>query len=584
MALALALQRFLDSQFPDDLPDAVLLAGVVARKDEAAFAALVRRHGPMILGVCRRLLGDTPEAEDAFQATFLVLLAKAGGLTHPDQLAGWLHNVARRCALKALRQRQRQRRRQKRLDELPVPSKQQEEDAFLRAVLDEEIAALPHPFREAVLCCWVEGATRATAARQLGVAEGTVGSRLARARERLQARLRGRGIELGVVTLTAAVSRALLAQTMVLFRAYGLAGSSATLPIGVAGLTQGVLLTMQLSMLKKASLVGVLLLSGIGFGGWIVAQEGGTGNPAQGSASDNFTETGEAERLALLTQKRVPTSIEDRLEQLEAQARQMEDQAFALLSQAKQLRSGLNTLRLAMVPRTPQDRAKRATLEPERQALQEPERQALLEQARAAEALALNALDVAKSKAVTRQEQARQQKRALEAARAQKAGRDKIATLERAVRKAVATARAAEAELDAKQYQLAEQRAVREQREQPPKALRFLQQQEQKSQRAEEALQRERYSRSIQSAQQQWREGERRTRIELKNLDAKRVLEMLKKLHFQDPLGSPNVKLTIDTASNSLWIDGQLDEAMAIIQTVRELQKLWAKNKAKENR
>ena len=150
------------------LSDAELLERFVAGRDEAAeaaFAALVERHGVMVLGVCRRVLGNRDEAEDAFQATFLVLARKAAAIARREQLASWLHGVARRAALDARARATRQKAREKRLGAmLPVEPPDQTMASELRTILDEELARLPERHRAAIVLCELEGLSRREAA------------------------------------------------------------------------------------------------------------------------------------------------------------------------------------------------------------------------------------------------------------------------------------------------------------------------------------------------------------------------------------------------------------------------------------
>ena len=183
---------FTGEVYPPD--DRTLLDRFVRGRDEAAFEALLIRHGPMVRGVCRRLLGRSQDADDAFQATFVVLLLKARRVEHADRLAPWLAGVATRVALKA---RVQAARRQARLGTVPVsaiaPSRDHD---FLDVMplLDAEIARLPAKLRAAVVLCLVEGATAEDAARRLACPVGTVRSRLARGRDALRARLTRRGV------------------------------------------------------------------------------------------------------------------------------------------------------------------------------------------------------------------------------------------------------------------------------------------------------------------------------------------------------------------------------------------------------
>src|SRR5438132_2397832 len=179
-----------------DRSDAELLRRWAADREEGAFAALVRRHGPMVLRVCRRVLGHEHDAEDAFQATFLVLARNTASIRKREALADWLHGVAYRTAMKAKRGAARRRSHEARVRALTpeaVPSPRWDE---VQAVLDEEVRRLPEPFRAAFTLCVLEGKSGPQAAAELGCKEGTVSSRLTRARERLRRQLGRRGIQL----------------------------------------------------------------------------------------------------------------------------------------------------------------------------------------------------------------------------------------------------------------------------------------------------------------------------------------------------------------------------------------------------
>jgi RNA polymerase sigma factor (sigma-70 family) len=182
---------------PESATDRELLHRFVAHREESAFTALVERHGPMVLDVCRRVLHDSHEAEDACQATFLVLARKCGSLRQPELLANWLYGVAYRSARKAQRQRVRYCAHAMR------GASMQATDATadliwkdLRPVLDEELERLPAKYRAAVVLCYLEGLKVEEAARQLQCPRGTILSRLARARQRLSSRLAMRGLAL----------------------------------------------------------------------------------------------------------------------------------------------------------------------------------------------------------------------------------------------------------------------------------------------------------------------------------------------------------------------------------------------------
>lgn len=181
----------------DGMSDQRLLNSFIARRDESAFAALMQRHGPMVLGVCRRVLRDPHDAEDAFQATFLVLARRAGSITNPDALAGWLYGVAYRTSLKARGAVQRRRGRETSGVAADHPDNAGAGDqAHKTAVaLHHELNRLPSKYRVPLVLCYLEGMSNDEAAAQLGCPVGTLRSRLSRARQRLRVKLLRRGLE-----------------------------------------------------------------------------------------------------------------------------------------------------------------------------------------------------------------------------------------------------------------------------------------------------------------------------------------------------------------------------------------------------
>ncbi len=189
------------------LPDAQLLERFVKRRDEPAFAALVARHGPMVLGVCRRLVRDAQEAEDAFQATFLILTRKAASIQRQPLLAGWLYGVACRVAIRLRSQTARRRTREQTDADLTVLAAA-DDGAYseVRPLVHEEVGRLPDKYRSAVVLCYLEGKTNEEAALQLRWPVGSVKSRLARARELLRTRLGRRGLTLSAGLLTTALA------------------------------------------------------------------------------------------------------------------------------------------------------------------------------------------------------------------------------------------------------------------------------------------------------------------------------------------------------------------------------------------
>jgi RNA polymerase sigma factor (sigma-70 family) len=262
----------------DGQSDAELLERFTARRDEAAFAALVRRHGPMVLGVCRRLLGNEADAEDAFQATFLILVRKAAGIGRPAALGCWLYEVALRTARRA-----RARATTRRAYERRVPRMPQHDFTAavawrdLQPVLDAEIGRLPAGYREPFVLCCLQGQTYAQAAKQLGCPRGTVWRRLAAARELLRRRLTRRGLDLPAGVLAAAlaqgqasasVSARLVAATT--GAAVGAAGYA--VPAAVAALVRG-RLGATVSAKAKAVLGIVLALGATWAGAGLLASD-----------------------------------------------------------------------------------------------------------------------------------------------------------------------------------------------------------------------------------------------------------------------------------------------------------------------
>jgi RNA polymerase sigma factor (sigma-70 family) len=184
-----------------------LLLAFVADGEQAAFATLVERHGPMVLRVCRRVLQHEQDAEDAFQATFLVLAARAGAIRKAEALASWLHGVAHRVALRARRDAGRRRKHEREGQAMAVRvGRSEPEWSEVQAALDEEVQALPQRWRAPFVLCFLEGRSRAEAARELGIKEGTVWSRLSHARKLLHEKLVRRGITLPALLTAAALS------------------------------------------------------------------------------------------------------------------------------------------------------------------------------------------------------------------------------------------------------------------------------------------------------------------------------------------------------------------------------------------
>ena len=260
------LRRITDA---DATSDGQLLQRFALQGDEAAFAALLERHGPMVLGVCRRVLGDAHDAEDAFQATFLVLAHKARSIGRPQALASWLYCTARRTARRARGRRDRRRARESVLDDPPAPEGVEDALAWheLRPALDEAVGGLPRKYRDVVVLCYLQEKTYADAARELGLAAGTVSSRLARARDLLRKRLVRRGLALSSSLLVTLLSRRALSAAVpaALRDATSRAVLAGVTAAPVAALTAEVLRTMFLTKLRSFGIV--LLAAGLGLSG-----------------------------------------------------------------------------------------------------------------------------------------------------------------------------------------------------------------------------------------------------------------------------------------------------------------------------
>ncbi len=218
------LRHVLADHGPRDKTDGELLREFLAENSQHAFARLMKRHGPMVWGICRRALGHEQDAEDALQATFLVLARQAAKIQKQESLASWLHGVALHMSNDARKAVARRNRHENKASvATPAPSPQSELSwREARAILDEEIGRLPQVYRESFLLCCLENQSCAEVAETLRIKPGTVWSRVARAKQLLQKRLTRRGVELAVLLSTAAIA----------------AGSaSAAVPSGLIGTT-----------------------------------------------------------------------------------------------------------------------------------------------------------------------------------------------------------------------------------------------------------------------------------------------------------------------------------------------------------
>jgi RNA polymerase sigma factor (sigma-70 family) len=262
--------------------DRQLLDDFTARHNESAFAELVARHGPMVMRVCRRVLHHVQDAEDAFQATFLVLARSTGSIRNRDAVAEFLHGVAYRTAMSAKRTAARRRNHEGQMRGRASPSTASPTWDDVQAILDEEIQRLPQLFRSAFVMCVLEGKTEQAAAVELGCKEGTVSSRLTRARQRLQKQLLRRGIKLGVLLAAVCVAdgaaRAAvpvrLSETTLRYGLLVAAGKTVagTIPPHVAALATGVTRAMLLNKVRTAA-IGALVIGLVAAGAGLLKQQ-----------------------------------------------------------------------------------------------------------------------------------------------------------------------------------------------------------------------------------------------------------------------------------------------------------------------
>lgn len=264
---------------PDRRTDGALLAAFLSERNEATFLELVRRHGPLVWGVCRRTLPDSSDAEDAFQATFLVLVSQAGKLSARETIGPWLHRVAVWTARNVRRKNARRLARQRELPDAPASAP----DADLKADIDGALLSLPARYREPIILCHLQGFSRREAAERLGCPEGTLSSWLDRGLAKLRVRLCALDPALAVAAV--AVPAALTANTA---RAAVSSGAAATVPPAVSSLVEGVL---HMLWIKKATAATFALCAvfvvgvGVGLGTrpsstGAVAQDGPKSRPA----------------------------------------------------------------------------------------------------------------------------------------------------------------------------------------------------------------------------------------------------------------------------------------------------------------
>jgi RNA polymerase sigma-70 factor (ECF subfamily) len=323
------------------LTDGQLLSSFTATRDEAAFGALVRRHGRMVFGVCRRILRNEHDAEDAFQATFLVLARKADSVRPQEAVGNWLYGVAYRTALEARTVNARRRGKEQQACARADRAAGFAELAELREALDRELSRLPDKYRLPIVLCELEGRTRREVARQLRLPEGTLSSRLATGRNLLAKRLTRFGPELSSAALAAVLAEA----------------ASAALPAGLAGFTvkalmvtektgavsapvlvlaEGVMKTMLLSKLKLAGALLLIAAAVIGLG------VGGAGYRVAAGERDKPAGQAQAQRDGLPPAKSTPAELAAKEAQLKAEFNAAEADLARATAVAQQAKANLN--------------------------------------------------------------------------------------------------------------------------------------------------------------------------------------------------------------------------------------------------
>jgi RNA polymerase sigma factor (sigma-70 family) len=285
-----------------DLSDGHLLERFLASHDQTAFAALVQRHGQLVMGVCNRVLGNVHDSEDAFQAVFFILARKAKSVLKREALGGWLYTVAFRTALEARAGNLRRRKMELPMPDLPEPEyKPAMGRRDWQALLDQELNLLPKKYRTLVILCDLEGKTRKEVARQLKLNEGTLSSRLARARRMLATRLSRYGFALSGGALAASLAEGTasakvpvsLVWTTAKAATLVAAGQFIGVSVPAVGLMKGAMKTMFLAKLKTVIGTSIVAVA-LGVGGLIYNAEL---VPGGAQAADGANPKSELEKL-----------------------------------------------------------------------------------------------------------------------------------------------------------------------------------------------------------------------------------------------------------------------------------------------
>jgi RNA polymerase sigma factor (sigma-70 family) len=311
------------------LSDGQLLASFVRRRDGDAFAALLKRHGRMVMGVCRRVLRNPDDAEDAFQATFLVLARKAGSVTAPNALGGWLYRVAYRTALEARARIARRHTREQQVKDMPEPQVEPEDGwRELLPLLDRELDRLPDKYRVPIVLCELEGKSRREVAGQLHIPEGTLSWRLAHARKLLARRLSRYGAALSAGSVAALLPReavsACVPASLLNSTARAAVLTAGVVSARVVELTEGVMKAMLLSKIKFVWAVALVAVVGAGAVGLTYRQAAAQVAPSNASSSAARATADELEELRLEV-----AALRKRLEATRARVKALEEEVQA---------------------------------------------------------------------------------------------------------------------------------------------------------------------------------------------------------------------------------------------------------------
>ena len=249
----------------DDVSDGHLLDLFIRHKDESAFAELVHRHGRMVLGVCQRVLDNPHDAEDCFQAAFLVLVRKATTIQPREMVGNWLYGVAYRTALEAKKMAARRRNRERKSFDMPRPDTDTNRWQDLQPLLDQELSRLPDKYRFVLIACDIEGRTRKDVAHSMALPEGTVASRLARARTMLAKRLTRRNLAISGIMLATLLADKASAAYVPAALTTSTTRAAAHLAAGnpVAGMASANALAMMSAVVKSMLLVKLKIASAL---------------------------------------------------------------------------------------------------------------------------------------------------------------------------------------------------------------------------------------------------------------------------------------------------------------------------------